>query len=481
MPYSGAYIPPAENCTYPLRMGNTVCPLIDGTPAFRRICEAVEQAKYSVWVTIAFFELEFKMPDGRGSFFDVIDRAREKGLDVRVLFWRSPEVAAMEPDTSHFYGSADHRQFLTSRGSRFLARWDRLTKTWCHHQKSWMIDVGKASEIAFVGGINLDVDSMVGPGHNEHENGSTHDVYVEVHGPAATDVHHNFVQRWNEASERDLPDGSWPENGMVSNLPFPELLTPPVGDVPVQISRTVRRDSYSDTTPALGAKPFPIAQGEQSCLAQYIAAIDSARETIYIEDQVLVSRLILEKLEKALERGIEIIYVLPGKVWGQVMQLRDDPRLHPFFEKLKSLRHFPNFTMAALAANRGPGNYLDVYVHAKIAIVDGIWATIGSCNIADRSFYSDTELNVSFWHEKTARTFYYDLFKEHLGMDVSRLTKIEALHSFKRIARENTLRRVRKEALQGLAFELDPAHYPSAEPWLPKIDTQTISEHNETI
>ena len=470
MNYPGDYIPPAKNCTYPLRMGNKVYPLIDGAPAFRRICEAIDQAKHSVWVTMAFIDPEFQMPDGKGSFFDVMDRAKERGLDVRVIFWRSPEVAAEEPDTAHFQGTDEHRQFLATRGSKFLARWDRLIKTWCHHQKSWLMDAGKDTETAFVGGINLDVNSMVEPGHGGHENGSTHDVYVEIRGPAATDVHHNFVQRWNEASERDLTDGSWPENEKVLDLPFPKKLTAPSGDVPVQVTRTVRRSTYTDTTPALEAASFAIENGEQSCLEQYIAAVDSARETIYIEDQVLISALVLEKLENALERGINIVYVLPGQVWGRVLLSIDDPRLRPFFDKLKSFGQFPNFTMAALAANRGPGKYLDVYVHAKIAIVDGIWATIGSCNVADRSFYSDTELNASFWNKNAAQNFRNDLFMEHLGMDVSRMTDMEALALFKKTAKENTMRRVRGEKLQGLAFQLDPAHYPSAEPWLPELD-----------
>ena len=470
MNYQGNYIPTAKKCTYPLRMGNRVVPLIDGIPAFRRICEAIEQAKHSVWVTMAFIDPEFKMPDGRGSFFDVMDRAREKGLDVRILFWRSPEVAVLEPDAAHFYGSDEHRQFLAARGSKFLARWDRLTKTWCHHQKSWLMDAGKDTEISFVGGINLDVESMVEPGHDIHAQGSTHDVYLEICGPAATDVHHNFVQRWNGASERDLADGAWPENEQIPDLPFPEKLTQPAGEIPVQISRTVRRNTYGDTTSALGADPFDIAKGEQSCLEQYVAAIDSARETIYIEDQVLMSGLILEKLEKALKRGVEIVYVLPGMVWGRVLLSLDDPRLCAFFDKLKSLRRFSNFTMAALAANRGPGKYIDIYVHAKIAIVDGIWATIGSCNIADRSFYSDTELDAAFWNKNAAQNFRNDLFMEHLGVDVSRMTDMAALALFKKIAKENTMRRVRGEKLQGLAFQLDTAHYPSVEPWLPELD-----------
>ena len=40
--------------SYPMRSGNLVRPLIDGEPAFRRICEAIEAARQSVWVTVTF-------------------------------------------------------------------------------------------------------------------------------------------------------------------------------------------------------------------------------------------------------------------------------------------------------------------------------------------------------------------------------------------------------------------------------------------
>ena len=52
---SGDYpIPFAENGSYPVRAGNRVRPLIDGEPAYSRICEAVEAAQHSVWLTVAW-------------------------------------------------------------------------------------------------------------------------------------------------------------------------------------------------------------------------------------------------------------------------------------------------------------------------------------------------------------------------------------------------------------------------------------------
>ncbi|WP_158938721.1 phosphatidylserine/phosphatidylglycerophosphate/cardiolipin synthase family protein [Burkholderia sp. S171] len=89
---SGQHIPFIAHGSYPRRGGNRVSPLVDSAPAFRRIGEAVEQAQHSVWITFTFIATDFQMPDGRGSIFDVLDRAVERGVDVRVIFWRpNPE------------------------------------------------------------------------------------------------------------------------------------------------------------------------------------------------------------------------------------------------------------------------------------------------------------------------------------------------------------------------------------------------------
>ncbi len=151
-----------ELASYPLRAGNQVRPLVDGEPAFRAICQAVGQAKRSVWVTVAFLEERFEMPDGLGSLFDLLDATVERDIDVRVLFWRSAHEEARTPGV-HFPGSEAQRKTLADRGSRFFARWDVLPGELCHHQKSWLIDAGGEDEVAFVGGINLDPASVAVP------------------------------------------------------------------------------------------------------------------------------------------------------------------------------------------------------------------------------------------------------------------------------------------------------------------------------
>ena len=359
--------------------------------------------------------------------------------------------------TSAFRGDDEERAWLAERGSRFRARWDH-NPGYCHHQKSWVIDAGETEETAFVGGINLHHNSVVPAGHPlpGPARGTTHDVYTELRGPAATDVHHNFVQRWNEASERVHDHGFWLDG---DDLPFPGTCSAPAGDALVQITRTVRAGLYSDDTATPGGKPFAIADGEGSILEQYVAAIDAARQAIYIEDQAIGSPVVVGRLEAALERGVDVTFLVPGIPHPDMAAARNAASSGPFFDQMARLGNHENFLLAGIAGNSPGGGYYDIYVHAKIALIDDVWATIGSANIANRSFYRDTELNASFWHPETVRALRVQLLAEHLGDDTQTLDAREAMRRYRDAARENADRRRAGAPLEGLAHALDPATY----------------------
>jgi phosphatidylserine/phosphatidylglycerophosphate/cardiolipin synthase-like enzyme len=55
-----------------------------------------------------------------------------------------------------------------------------------------------------------------------------------------------------------------------------------------------------------------------------------------------------------------------------------------------------------------------VYVHAKIAIVDDRWLTLGSANLNEHSLFNDTELNVVTCDSGLARATRLRLWSEHL-------------------------------------------------------------------
>jgi cardiolipin synthase len=137
-------VPIASSGSYPIRRDNLVRPFVDGVPAFRRIGEAIDRAQHSVWLTVTFYAEDFSFPDGRGSLFDVLDRAASRGLDVRVLFWRPNAESSGYGRT--FPGTETERALLRACDSRLSARWDRAHAAFVQHQKSWLIDAGQPSK-----------------------------------------------------------------------------------------------------------------------------------------------------------------------------------------------------------------------------------------------------------------------------------------------------------------------------------------------
>jgi cardiolipin synthase A/B len=341
----------------------------------------------------------------------------------------------------------------------FLIRWDRAERHYCQHQKSWLIDAGTSDEIAFVGGINLGNNSVADPGHAPRERRHTHDVYLELVGPCASDVHHNFVQRWNEASDRNELSGCWPSAERCDDLPFPTTVSAKAGAAVAQVQRTVRAGRYSDGRAAPGGRDFAIAKGEFSIFDQYEAAIAAARRYIYLENQTLGQPETVEALHKALTRGVEVVVLTPADPQQFMTQARQNPRSAPFFERLGALAEHDNFALAGIASPDLTGAARHVYVHAKIALIDDSWATIGSCNIGARSFFGDTELNVSFWDPDVVRTLRCELLLEHLGIDTAHLEDRTAMRRYREIAQENAVRKARGEDLCGLAFALNPKTY----------------------
>jgi cardiolipin synthase len=429
----GAYIPGTTSGPYPARPGNRVRAFIDGPRIMRRIGEAIANARHSVWLTVAFYSDDFLVPDGQEPLFDILDRAVARGVDVRLLIWRpNPETA---PSPRMFGGSAEQRALLAKRASRFKIRWDRAATVFCQHQKSWVIDAGQPSETSFVGGLNLTSVAM-----------RLHDVYVEVTGPSATDVRHNFVERWNEASERHAPDGNWMCDGS-DELPYADRAGEPCGPSTVQIQRMLDPSRYV------------AARVERSILEQYQRAIDAARRTIYLQNQAIPMPEVARHLLAAVERGVDVVMLVPAIAEGYVFEARNDPQEAARFWGIEALGHHDNFTLAGLAEFHA-GTRRAAYVHAKMMLIDDVWATVGSCNLHPFSLAGHTEMNASIWDAVLARDLRCRLFAQHLRIDTASLDDRAALRRFRDIARGNRRRmESRVPDWQGLTFALSPETY----------------------
>lgn len=418
--------------------------LVDGGPTFRRICRAIDEAHHSVWLSAAFFSPEFQMPGGRGSVLQVLDRAGRRGLDVRVLFWRPNFDVSSRGRV--FAGAAEDHELLENNSSAISARWDRTQGRYCHHQKFWLIDAGQSHELAFVGGSNLTPGNEGEPGHGGKN--QRHDIYAELSGPSTTDVHHNFVQRWNGASERFLSDGVYGPVGK-DDLVYPQRVSSAAGDQLVQIQRNMHANCYTADEYPLYESNYDIAQGELSILEQYCSAIDAARRTVYIENQAIPIPMVAQRLDQALRRGVEVIILVPPPS----NQLADVQSLAPLY------RH-NRFMLSGIAGRDAQGMRHPVYVHAKTMLIDDCWATIGSCNLHSGSMSGHSELNASIWSPEFVHALRCELFAEHLQIDTSHLDDLSAFELYRTFAEGNATKHANGDlGWNGNVIRLDPGSY----------------------
>ena len=202
------------------------------------------------------------------------------------------------------------------------------------------------------------------------------------------DVEQHFRLRWHGATRETLRQPKVPE---------------PVGDVEVQITRTLPAGTYR-----------AVRRGDYSILESYSAALRSAKRFIYLENQFLWSpeivAILSEKLRNPPSDEFRLLVLLPARAndgadvsRGQVAAL-----IHAADETTRFLA----CTIYARADNlRDP-----VYIHSKIGIVDDRWLTIGSANLNEHSLFNDTELNVVTLDPDVVRKTRLRLWSEHLEL-----------------------------------------------------------------
>lgn len=470
-PASSVIVPHVTTCSYPLRGGNAVTLLVDAENSFRRIAEAVEAARHRIWVTVAFVAPWFRFPDQHGSFLDLLQRAADRGLDVRVIAWRPDPAIWSESDVpgwENVLGWADDAlAALASQSANLSIRWDTLPGLACHPQKTWLIDAGDDGAVAFVGGINLTARTLHQVGHAGGD--QSHDLYAEVAGPVTDDVHHNFVQRWNEASERDRPEGRWGPRSH-QQLAFPGSI-PAIqgsstaqiqiqGSSTAQIQRTVPASTYFDRSAAPESESHPIEAGERTILQQYQRAIDAAQRTIHIQNQVIPVIDILNRLRAAVHRGVLVSLVVPAVPQGGVLADPQHPKRWEIIALLTALDDFPHFSLLSLAGLGPDARHQPVYVHAKAMLVDDAWATIGSGNLHEASLTRNTELNISIWDPIVVREWRARLFDELIDRDTSHVGANTANSLLRQVGHENRIAgHVASGSWSGIAFEMDAHAY----------------------
>lgn len=228
----------------------------------------------------------------------------------------------------------------------------------------------------------------------------------------------------------------------------------------MQIQRNIHAGLYTDGNASPGATPYDIAAGERTIFDQYLLAIDAAQEAIYIENQAIPIPPIAAALEAALQRGVEVVVLVPAEPEEAVRAARRDPDRRGLFERAARLGIYERFSLVGIAGRTAQGERRNIYVHGKLMVIDDAWATIGSCNLHANSLLGHSEMNAAIWDAAVARDLRVALLAEHLGEDTAHLNARTALQLYRQIAHDNRSRRdAGNPDWRGLAYRLDPTAY----------------------
>ncbi len=351
----------------------------------------------------------------------VLGYAVSKGVEVKVLIWSGAKLF------SHYNPKVVHEQLIRVGVTCILD--DSAFDILHHpieslHQKIAVVD----GTHAFVGGIdpliepNGDFDRWDYPSHRFFEEESSphpwHDAHAMIEGPAVGDVELNFRQRWNEVVERQHLGNQL----FIAEHPLPPPLA---SESQVQVARTIPPHTYR----------FAPKQGIQGIAQLYVHALSNTQHFIYLENQYFWPHIfyglanpllgtsspdmerITRELGAALRCGATVAMVLPdrpnvGRAFTDagLVRLREEAP-----EAVKQGR-LQAFCLATSTDIEGEARYRSIYVHAKVAIVDDRWSTVGSANLNNRGMRDDAEMNVATLDAKLARGLRLLLWAEHLGL-----------------------------------------------------------------
>ena len=335
--------------------GNAITLLRCGAEYFPAVIDAINQAQRSVYVETYIFADDAS----GGRVADALIAAAARGVDVRVVI----DAFGTKP----YLTQALARRLRTGSVLVVLYRQDVLRTAWRRarlrrlHRKLVVID----GECAFVGGINL-IDDMNTPGQRPPRV----DFAIRVDGPIMNSIVAAASRLWRvlRLVQVDLP--------RLPPLQI-EAVTAPRGNIKAKF---VVRDNL---------------RFRRKIELAYLAALRVARSEVIIANAYFFPGIRFRRaLIAAVSRGASVTLILQARVEFRLL-------------------HYATKALYGqlLAGGVHIVEYERSFLHAKVAVVDASWATVGSSNIDPFSLLLAREANVFVRDADFAGNLRHELLK----------------------------------------------------------------------
>jgi cardiolipin synthase len=312
------------------RVGCEVVPLRDGGETYTAMLAAIGSAQRMICL-----ETYILASDRTGERFKaaLVERAKA-GVQVRLMYDAVGSFGLSDAWLADLRDAGGHVIVFNP-----IAPWRaRFRLSHRDHRKILVVD----DEVAFTGGLNIAND------YASVEDGGAgwHDEHCRVRGPIVLDLSRLFRRTWLRAGGETYPPPARAGNALgIGGSSFVRM-----------IENTARR------------KRTAIRRA-------YLHVIKTARRSVLIENAYFMpDRGLRRALVRAVARGVDVRVIVPGNSDVQLIEWA-------------SL-----YVMRALARRRVKVlRWRGVMLHAKTAVVDGVWSTIGSYNFDAQSRFNNLE------------------------------------------------------------------------------------------
>jgi len=324
----------------PLTKGNKVTLLADGQATYAAMFKAIQSAREHINLETFIYDDD----DVGRKFAELLLQKQAEGVQVNLIF---DSMGSFSTANAFFQrlrdGGIQVVEFnpvnpFKAHGHWLLAHPD--------HRKILVID----GKVAIAGGINISAvysSRLSGRGKVKGEPLPWRDTDVQVEGPAVAEFQKLFFDTWHKQNGPNLSEPDY----------FPDL-----------------KEEGNALVRVVGSTP---GQDNRITFIVYVSAITFAEHSVHLTNAYFIpDDQILDALTDAARRGVDVKIILPATTdYSMVIYASQ----YNYSRLLKS--------GAKIYERR------NALLHAKTAVIDGVWSTVGSTNMDYWSLLSDDEVN----------------------------------------------------------------------------------------
>ncbi|MGA2332795.1 MAG: cardiolipin synthase [Syntrophales bacterium] len=348
----------------PLTKGNKVTLLADGQAAYAAMFKAIQSARDHINLETFIIDND----DVGRQFSDLLLKKQAEGVQVNLIY---DSVGSHSNPAAFFQRLMDGGIHVVefnpvnpfkAHGNWLLAHPD--------HRKILIVD----GKVAITGGINISSvysSKLSGRAAEEGAPLPWRDTDVQIEGPAVAEFQKLFLDTWSKQNGPELSQRNY----------YPKM-----------------KEDGNALVRVVGSIP---GADNRITFIMYVAAITFAEHSIHLTNAYFIpDDQVLTAFTDAAKRGVDVKIILPETT---------DSRL-----ALYAARH--NYS-ELLEAGVKIYERRNALLHAKTAVIDGVWSTIGSTNLDYWSLLNDDEVNAIVLSREFAaemeKTFAKDLVESH--------------------------------------------------------------------